>query len=332
VARIIEEGSRLAGDQKKLTTRFGEITDLVRESAHQLPEGGVDGQAVITAREVNEALQERDRRNNRPHREILELIERGVLSFEPRGEVVGQLHGIGLIQISDEAFGRPIRVMSSAYLGTEGVINIEREARMSGRIHSKGFLVLSGYFGKHFAQSTPLIFSANLSFDQLYEEVEGDSASVAELFALMSAVSGIPLRQDLAVTGALNQEGFVLPVGGVTEKVEGVFQACRRVGMSGSQGVILPRRNVENLVLRRDIRDAVDDGRFHVYAIDRVEEGWPILSGREAGEIQEDGTFPEGTVHRAVMDQLAQWARDWRGKREGVRKKGGEGKETTGKV
>ena len=328
VARIIEEGSRLAGDQKKLTTRFGEITDLVREAAHQAPEAPDTGQGVVTSKDVDAALRERNRRNNRPHREILELIERGVLSFEPHGEVVGQLHGIGLIQISDDAFGRPIRVMSSAYLGTEGVINIEREARMSGRIHSKGFLVLSGYFGKHFAQSTPLIFSANISFDQLYEEVEGDSASVAELFALMSAVSGIPLRQDLAVTGALNQEGFVLPVGGVTEKVEGVFQACKRMGLTGSQGVILPRRNVENLVLRSEIRDAVDEGQFHIYAIDRVEEGWPILTGREAGEIQEDGSFPAGTVHRAVMDQLAKWVDDWRGDGEDTT----EGKEEEGET
>ena len=192
---------------------------------------------------------------------------------------MGQIHGIGLIQVSDEAFGRPIRVMCSAYLGTEGVINLEREALMSGRIHNKGFLILSGYLGRTFARSKPLLLSASLSFDQLYEEIEGDSASAAELYALLSAISGVPIRQDLCITGAINQDGTILPVGGVTEKVEGVFAAFEQIWPHRGAGRDRPRKNVENLVLRRKVRDAVAEGRFHLYAIDRIEEGWPILTG-----------------------------------------------------
>lgn len=308
VAAIVEEGSRWAGNQWKLSTRFREVRDLVREAAHMA--AGEDAPEVTRAH-VEMALQDRYVRNNRPHKDILDLIGRGVLSFEPSGEQVGQIHGIGLIQISDVAFGRPIRVMCSAYLGTEGVINIEREAHMSGRIHNKGFLVLSGYLGRTFARSKPLLLSASLSFDQMYDEVEGDSASAAELYALLSAISGIPIRQDICITGAINQDGVILPVGGVTEKVEGVFAAFEQVGLTGKQGVIVPRRNVENLVLRREVRDAVAEGRFNLYAIDRIEEGWPILTGVSAGEMLEDESFPEGTVHAAVAEQLAEWVYEW---------------------
>jgi predicted ATP-dependent protease len=207
--------------------------------------------------------------------------------------------------------------MCSAYLGTEGVINIEREAQMSGRIHNKAFLVLSGYLGRTFARSKPLLLSASLSFDQLYEEVEGDSASAAELYALLSSISGVPIRQDICITGAINQDGTILPVGGVTNKVEGVFAAFEQVGLTGSQGVILPKRNVENLVLRRPIRDAVAAGKFHIYAIQRIEEGWPILTGMEAGEMLEDETFPEGTIHARVVEQLDEFVKEWRGMGEG---------------
>jgi predicted ATP-dependent protease len=308
VAAVVEEGSRLASNQWKLSTRFRAIRDLVRESAHVATGAGAD---VVTRDHVEGALDDRYRRNNRPHRELLDLIRRGVLSFEPVGQKVGQIHGIGLIQVSDEAFGRPIRVMCSAYLGTEGVINIEREALLSGRIHSKGFLILQGYLGRTFARSKPLLLSASLSFDQLYEEIEGDSASAAELYALLSAISGVPIRQNICITGAINQDGTILPVGGVTEKVEGVFSAFEQIGLTGDQGVIVPRRNLENLVLRRRVRDAVTDGKFHIYAIDRIEEGWPLLTGTEAGTMQEDETFPDGTVHQRVMAQLDEFVQEY---------------------
>jgi predicted ATP-dependent protease len=308
VAAVVEEGSRLASNQWKLSTRFRAIRDLVREAAHV---ANGEKSEVVSRAHVEGALESRYRRNNRPHREMLDLIGRGVLSFEPKGNTVGQIHGIGLIQISDEAFGRPIRVMCSSYLGTEGVINIEREALMSGRIHSKGILILQGYLGRTFARSKPLLMSASLSFDQLYEEIEGDSASAAELYALLSALSGVPIRQELCITGAINQDGTILPVGGVTEKVEGVFAAFEQFGLTGNQGVIIPRKNVENLVLRRRVREAVAEGRFHLFAIDRIEEGWPILTGMEAGTMGDDETFPEGTVYRRVVAQLDEFLREW---------------------
>jgi predicted ATP-dependent protease len=323
VAAVVEEGSRLASNQWKLSTRFRAIRDLVREAAHVASGAGAE---IVSRAHVEGALEDRHVRNNRPHRELLDLIKRGVLSFEPVGEEVGQIHGIGLIQVSDEAFGRPIRVMCSAYLGSEGVINIEREALLSGRIHSKGFLILQGYLGRTFARSKPLLLSASLSFDQLYEEIEGDSASAAELYALLSAISGVPIRQDICITGAINQDGTILPVGGVTEKVEGVFSAFDQIGLTGDQGVIVPRRNVENLTLRRQVREAVAEGKFHIFAIDRIEDGWPILTGMEAGTMQEDETFPEGTVHSLVVRQLDEFVREW-SSMGADDTSGGEGKE-----
>ena len=303
VAALIEESSRLADDQTKLTTRLRPVLDLVLESAHHAGEVG-----VVTAEHVQAALDHQDLRRRRPERVLLEQIERGVLAFDPVGEEAGQLYGIALLQLGDSALGRPIRVMASAYAGRGGIVNIEREAKLAGRIHNKGFLVVSGYLGRRFAREEPLTLSGTLSFDQVYEEVEGDSASAAELYALMSAIGEIPLRQGIAVTGAVNQEGMVLPVGGVTAKVEGYYKACERLGLTGEQGVVLPQRNLDHLCLRQSVRDAVADGRFHLWGIDRVEEGWPILAGRDAGEQAEDGTFPEGTVHGSVQARLAAWA------------------------
>jgi predicted ATP-dependent protease len=309
VARVVEEGARLVGNQNKLSTRFGEVADLLKEAAHQ---AGGAGESVVTGSAVAEALAARDRREQRPHREILDLIHRGTLDFQPEGQAVGELYGIGLIQVGRRPFGRPIRVMASAFLGTGGVVNIEREARLSGPIHNKGFLVLSGYLGQRFAQKLPLILSASLSFDQLYEEVEGDSASAAELYALMSAIGGFPLERGIAVTGALNQDGVILPVGGVTEKIEGFFAACEAVGYEGPTGVVVPRKNLENLTLSTEVRTAAESGRFKVYAIDQFEEGWPILSGLDAGEPDEDGSYPPDSVDGRVMSQLKAWARQWK--------------------
>jgi predicted ATP-dependent protease len=303
VARLVEQGSRRAGDQAKLTTQLSHVEELVIEAGR-----AADGAEVVTEVHVEAALAARRMRERRPERELLELIERGVLAFDPHGERVGQLHGIALLGMGDEPIGRPIRVLATAYLGAEGVVNIEREAKLAGPIHTKGFLVLSGYLGRHFAREHPLVLSASLSFDQLYEEVEGDSASAAELYALLSAISGVPLRQGIGVTGAINQEGLLLPVGGVTHKVEGFFAACLRRGLDGEQGVLLPRRNVENLTLSKQVRDAVDAGRFHIWAADAVEEGWPVLTGKEAGVADADGRFAEGTVYGDAQVRLRTWA------------------------
>jgi predicted ATP-dependent protease len=306
VARIVEEGSRLADDQTKLTTRLRPVLDLVLESAHCARDA-----SPVEREHVESALRHQDLRRRRPERRLLELVERGVLAFDPVGEEVGQLYGIGLTWMGETAVGRPIRVMASAYLGQGGLVNIEREAELAGRIHNKGFLVVSGYLGRRFAGREPLTLSATLSFDQLYEEVEGDSASAAELYALFSAIGKVPIRQGVAVTGAVNQEGLVLPVGGVTPKIEGFFKACVRRGMSGEQGVIFPRRNLDNLCLSAEVREAVADGRFHLWAIERVEDGWPILSGLDAGVEGEGGRYPDGTVHGAVQNRLSEWSAEW---------------------
>jgi predicted ATP-dependent protease len=306
VARLIDEGSRLADDQTKLTTRLRPILDLMLEA------GYVAGEAKkVTAAHVQAALDHQDLRRRRPERRLLEMIERGFLAFEPTGEQAGQLYGIGLTWLGDAAVGRPIRVMASAYMGRDGLVNIEREVELSGRLHNKGFLVVTGYLGRHFARHRPLTLSGTLSFDQLYEEVEGDSASAAELFALISAVGEIPIRQGIAVTGAVNQDGMILPVGGVTDKIEGYFKACVKVGLSGNQGVVIPARNLDNLCLGQPVRDAIAEGRFHLWAIDRVEDGWPILSGLEAGHDEVEDQFPEGTVHHAVQVRLDEWADLW---------------------
>jgi predicted ATP-dependent protease len=266
----------------------------------------------VTRDDVHQALRERDRRERRPHRALLELIERRILAFDPRGDAPGQVYGIAVITVGDEAFGRPMRVMATAFLGQGGVSNLEREVAMSGPIHSKAFLLLSGYIARRFARDRPLVLSATISFEQLYEEIEGDSASAAELYALLSAVADVPIHQGIAVTGAVNQIGTILPVGGVTEKVEGFFAACQCIGLTGRQGVILPRRNVANLALRDEVRDAVAAGRFHVWAIDQFEEGWPILTGMEAGEEDSAGVYPTGTLYRAVTDRMDAWAEQYR--------------------
>lgn len=305
VALLVEEASRAAEDQRKLSTRLGALRDRVLEADRVARDAGADR---VGAEELATAIQARETREARPHRELLELIERGVLAFEPQGSQVGQLHGIALLFGGGVPFGRPIRVLASAYAGKEGVINIERETQLSGPIHNKGFLVLSGYLGRNFAQRQPLLLSATLSFDQLYEEVEGDSASAAELFALLSAVGNVPVKQGIAVTGAINQEGLILPVGGVTHKVEGFYAACVRRGLTGEQGVLLPTRNVENLVLRREVREAVERGEFHLWAMDRVEDGWPILADRPAGQADEEGDYPPDSVYAAVQERLAGWA------------------------
>jgi lon-related putative ATP-dependent protease len=309
VANIIEEGSRIAADQYKLTTRFGLIADIVRESAHW---ARVGGREVVTRADVQLALRERDQRERRPHRALLELIERRILAFEPGSDAVGQLYGLAVITVGDEGFGRPIRVMATAFVGQGGLSNLEREVAMSGPIHSKAFLLLSGYIARRFARNRPLVLSATISFDQLYEEIEGDSASAAELYALLSAVADVPIHQGVAVTGAVNQVGIILPVGGVTEKIEGFFAACQCFGLTGRQGVIVPRRNIDNLVLREDVRDAVSAGDFHVWAIDRFEEAWPILTGMVAGEPDEDGEYPPGSLYRAVTDRMDAWAEQLR--------------------
>ena len=309
VARVAEFGSRLAEDQERLTTRFGLVADLVREAGFFAQSNGL---SAVTAADVQRAIREREGRVNRPEREILELIEKDILAVEPTGAKVGQIYGLAVLSAAEHSFARPIKVEASAFMGTSGVVDIEREVRLGGPLHNKGVLVMSGYLGDLFAQDHPLIMSVSLSFDQLYEEVEGDSASAAELYALVSAISGVPIRQGIAITGAVNQKGDVQPIGGVTTKIEGYFRACQRRGLSGEQGVVIPARNVANLVLNDEVIDAVRQREFHIWPITQIEEGWEILTGVPAGERDENARFPENSVYGRAAEKLWEWAHGWR--------------------
>jgi len=309
VARVVQFGSRLAQHQERLTTQFGSIGDLVREAGFFARSSERD---TVTAEHVVRAILERESRVNRPERELLNLIEEDTLTVEPRGEKVGQLYGLAVLSAAEHAFARPIKVEASAFMGTSGVVDIEREVRLGGPLHNKGVLVLSGYLGDLFAQDHPLILSASLSFDQLYEEVEGDSASAAELYTLVSAIADVPIRQGIAITGAVNQKGDIQPIGGVTTKIEGFYRACKRRGLSGHQGVIIPERNLSNLVLNDEVVDTVRAGQFHVWPIRQVEEGWEILTGIPAGERDSAGRFPEDSVYGQAAARLWGWASGWR--------------------
>ncbi len=309
VARVAEFGSRLAGHQDRLSTQFGAIGDLVRESGFFAK---AEGRMVVSVDDVRQAIREREVRVNRPERELLNLIEEDTLTVDPAGEKVGQLYGLAVLSAGDHAFARPIKVEASTFMGTSGVVDIEREVRLGGPIHNKGVLVLSGYLGDLFAQDHPLIMSATLSFDQLYEEVEGDSASAAELYTLISSIAEIPLRQGIAITGALNQKGDIQPIGGVSTKIEGFFRACKRRGLTGKQGVIIPARNMPNLVLNDEVIGAVREGQFSIWPIRLFEEGWEILAGMPAGERDDEGGFPPDSVYGRAAARLSRWARGWR--------------------
>lgn len=309
VAKVIEYSSRLVEDQTKLSTRFLDICDIVRESSYW---AGRNGHELVTAEDVQLAVQKRVYRVNLIEERIRELIRDGIIMVDVEGERVGTVNGLAVISLGDHIFGKPSRITARTFLGRSGVVNIEREVQMSGRIHSKGVMILSGYLGGKYARDKPLTLSASLTFEQLYDEVEGDSASSAELYALLSSLSDLPLKQGIAVTGSVNQHGELQPVGGVTYKVEGFFDVCKAKGLTGEQGVIIPAQNVRNLMLREDVVEAVREGKFHIWAVRTVDEGIEILTGVPAGKRQPDGTYPEGTVHYAVEKRLREMAECWK--------------------
>lgn len=326
VAEVVRFGSRLVEDQRKLASTFSAIADVVRESAYWSARNGHD---LVEAEDVRQAVAAREYRANRIEERLGELIAEGSLLIDTEGEAVGQVNGIALVSWGDYEFGKPTRITARTFAGRAGVVNIEREARLAGRIHNKGVMILTGYLGGRYARERPLTLSASLGFEQSYEEIEGDSASSAELYALLSSISGLPIRQDLAVTGSVNQHGEIQPVGGVTRKVEGFFSCCKLKGLTGTQGVIIPRRNLHNLVLRDEVIEAVRRGEFHIYAIDHIEEGLEILTGLPAGEPREDGSYPEGTVNHAVARGLERLSRAWKehGEREAEPARAGRAEE-----
>lgn len=307
VAKVIEYSSRLVEDQEKLSTRFGFLCDLVREASYW---AGKNGHDLVTEEDVQQAIEEKFYRSNLVEERIRELIEDGTIFIDTDGEVVGQVNGISIVTLGDYTFGKPSRITARTFMGRSGVVDIEREVEMSGRIHNKAVMGLAGYLGGKYAQDVPLALSASLSFEQLYEEVEGDSAASTELYALLSSLSGYPLKQGIAVTGSVNQHGEVQPVGDVTRKIEGFFDVCKVKGLTGEQGVVIPAQNVKNLMLRDEVVEAVKEGKFHIYPVKTVDEGIEILTGVEAGERQEDGSYPEGTVNWAVDRRLQELAEE----------------------
>jgi predicted ATP-dependent protease len=239
---------------------------------------------------------------------IVELIDKNVLMIDTEGTVAGQVNGLSVIDMGEYAFGRPSRITARTYMGKNGVVDIERQVKMGGNIHSKGVLILNGYFGEKFAQDIPLSLNASICFEQSYSGIEGDSASSAEAYCLLSSLSGVPIKQSIAVTGSMNQRGRIQPIGGVNEKIEGFYHVCKVKGIDGKQGVIIPETNVKHLMLKDEIIDAVEKGKFHIWAVSTVDEGVEILTGMKAGEKGKDGKYPEGTINYLVDKKLREYS------------------------
>ncbi len=301
MARLIEHAQELSGHQEKLTLQLKEVLDVVKEANFWAKS---DEHEVIFGTDVERAIKEKTYRSDLPEEKLQELIEEGMLFIETAGGVVGQVNGLSVYTLGDHAFGRPSRITAAYSLGKEGVVAIDREAQMAGNIHNKGVLILAGFLKSRFAQDKPLTLSATLTFEQSYGLVEGDSASVAELLALLSVLADAPLKQNIAITGSVSQRGEVQPIGGVNWKIEGFYKVCKAKGLDGDQGVIIPKANVKDLMLKKEVVDAVKDGKFHVWAVGSVDEALELLTGLTAGKRLPDGTFEEDSVNARVDQTL----------------------------
>ena len=303
---LVEYGSRLAGDQEKLTTRFNLLANLIYEaSALARQTHGTQ----VERRHMEKAIEDMRSRLNLIEQKIQEHIGKGNILIETQGSEIGQINGLSVLETGGYTFGIPSRITARTYAGNEGVLHIERETEMSGSIHTKGVLTLAGYLGGKFGQKKPLVMTAQLTFEQSYDEVEGDSASSTELYAILSSLSGVPLKQGLAVTGSVDQRGRIQPIGGVNEKIEGFFDVCKKRGLTGEQGVLIPVQNIGNLMLREEVIQAVQQGEFHVYGVSTIEEGLEILTGQPAGEPGLDGKYPEGTLFHSAEKKLQEFGK-----------------------
>ena len=318
VAGVVDYAVRLTEKKGKLSLRFSDLTDLVREAAYWAVQAGG---AVVTGEHVDKALEEKVYRANLIDERIQELFTDGTLMVDVAGAVPAQVNGLSVYDIGDFSFGKPSRITARVYLGKGGVLDIEREAKLSGRIYNKGVLILSGFLGGTYAQDKPLSLSASLAFEQSYGEVEGDSASAAELIALISGIAEVPVKQGLAITGSINQKGEIQPIGGVNEKIEGFFAVCRNRGLTGDQGVVIPKINVKNLMLKKDVVEAVKAGKFRIYAVTTVGEALEIMTGMPAGDRKTDGTYPEGTINGLVDKKLKEMSKKQKGEEKGEEKK-----------
>ncbi|MEA1935251.1 MAG: ATP-binding protein [Thermodesulfobacteriota bacterium] len=301
VAAVIEFGVKLTGRQKKLSTRFSDIADIVREASYWAKK---EENTIVTDKHVDIAYTEKIERVNLIEDKIQEMIEDGTIMIDIAGEKAGQVNGLSVYDMGDYAFGKPSKITAETSMGKAGIINIEREAKLSGKTYDKGMLILEGYFRRKYAQDKPLTMSASICFEQSYGGVDGDSASSTEIYAILSSLSNLPIRQDTAVTGSVNQKGEIQPIGGVNQKIEGFYDVCKARGVSGTQGVMIPALNVSDLMLRKDVVESVSEGKFHIYPVSTINEGITILTGVEAGEMDEDGKFPEKTVNFLVNERL----------------------------
>jgi lon-related putative ATP-dependent protease len=301
VARIIEYGSRLAEHQGKLSAKFSEIADILREADYWAKS---EDSKTVKASHIEQTLAEKTYRCNKVEKKIHEAIKEETILIDTERSAVGQINGLSVIDLGDYRFGIPSRITSKTYAGKAGIVNIEREIKMSGRIHEKAILTLGAYLGGKYAQNSPLSLSASITFEQLYGEVEGDSATCAEVYALLSSIAGVPIKQNLAITGSMNQHGEVQPIGGVNEKIEGFYEVCKLNKLNGEHGVIIPRSNVKNLMLKRELTEAVEQGKFHIYTIETIEDGIEVFTGMPAGDLKPDGTYPEETFNHMVTKKL----------------------------
>ena len=304
VSKVVEYSCRLAGSQKKLTTRFNELVELLCEADIW---AALDESKLVRVEHIRQAIDEKRHRANKYEEKLKEMFAEGKFLIDVSGEVVGQVNGLAVLGIGEYMFGKPSRITANTYLGRSGIVNVEREIKMSGSSHSKGVLILSSYLGARYAQKQPLSLTASLTFEQQYSGVDGDSASSTELYALLSSLSGLPIKQSIAVTGSVNQKGEVQPIGGVTQKIEGFFAVCKIKGLTGDQGVMIPHQNVDELTLDDEVVEAVRQGMFHIYPVRTIDEGIELLTGTPAGEEQEDGAYPEGTVHALVSAKLKEY-------------------------
>jgi len=305
VALLMEQAVRMTGRQEKITTSFPQLTDLVREANYV---AGEEKKRTVSAKHVEKVIESRKFRSGMVEEHLQDMIDRGTIMIDLEGEVVGQVNGLAVYSMGDYMFGKPSRITCSTAMGRAGIINIEREADLSGSTHNKGVLILGGYLRQKFAQQKPLTMSASIAFEQSYGGVDGDSASSTEIYALLSSLSKVPIKQYIGVTGSVNQNGQVQAIGGVNEKIEGFFDCCRKKGAINSQGVMIPESNVKDLMLRPDVVEAVSKGRFHVYPVKSIDQGIEILTGKKGGKRKADGSYPKGSINKLVDDKLTELA------------------------
>ncbi|HEX6594313.1 MAG TPA: AAA family ATPase [Bacillota bacterium] len=301
VAKIVEYSTRIAGHQNKLSTRFNQLVEVIYEADTWAKM--MDDQ-IVSAKHIMKAIKERIYRSNLYEEKIQESIDEGTILINTDGKIVGQVNGLAVYNLGQYQFGKPARITATTFVGQNGIINIERESKMSGNIHNKGVYILEGYLGQQFAQEQPLALTAHIAFEQSYGGVDGDSASSTELYAILSSLAEVPIDQGLAVTGSVNQKGEIQPIGGVNEKIEGFFEVCKNKGLTGKQGVLIPHQNVKNLMLKEEVIESVENGQFHIYEVKTVEEGIEILTGVPAGQKNEHGNYEDETIYKKVEEKL----------------------------